>query len=80
MTRDGVQRLLLIRLRIAGAQRQRLVESHTIWHISIQGIVRRSLVGKNVWQHPALGQLRNNVGAIPYQTYRNVLFLAHRIL
>ena len=71
--------LLLIRLRIALAQLQRLFERHAVGHISVQRIVRRSLIGENVGHHAAFGKLGNDVRAIADQPDRNVFFFADGI-
>ncbi len=62
--RHGIERFFLIRLRIALAQLERRFEGHAVRYISVQRIVRRSLVGQNVRDDAALGQLRNHVRAI----------------
>ena len=80
VARHGVERAFQIRLGIALAQLQRLLQRHAVGHVAVQRIVRRSLVGKNVRQHAALGQLRNHVGAVSHQPDGDGFFLAHGIL
>ena len=79
MLSHGIERPLLISLRIARAQLERRFERHAVRHISIQRIVRRSLIGKNVRHHAAFGQLRNNIRAIAHQPDRNIFLLADGI-
>ena len=67
-------------MRIALAQFQRLLQRHAVRHIAVQRIVRGSLIGENVGNDAALGQLRNDVGAVADQPDRNVFFLAHGVL
>ena len=76
MAGDRIQRFLLISLRIALAQLQRLLQAHAIGYISVQRIVRRSLVGQDIRYHTAFGQSRNDVRAISHQPDRNIFLFA----
>ena len=42
--------------------------------------MRGRLVSQNIGHDPALGEFRNNLSAVPYQPYRNIFFLADRVL
>ena len=55
-------------------------QRHAIRHVSIQRIVRRSLIGENVRDHAAIGEFRNDVGAIADQSDGDIFFFADGIL
>ena len=80
VARHGRHGLRLVGLGIAGTQRESFLEGHAVGHVAVQRVVRRGLVGENVRHHAALCQLGDDVGAVAYQPYADVLLLTQRVL
>ncbi len=55
-------------------------EGHAIRNISVERIVRRSLIGENVRNDAAFSEFGNDVGAVADQSDRNIFFLADCVL
>ena len=77
--RHGIERLLLIRLRITLTQFEGRRQGHLVRQVAVQRVVRRSLVGEDVRHHAAFRQLGNDVGTVANQPDRNVFPFANRV-
>jgi long-chain acyl-CoA synthetase len=76
---NRIERTTPVFVRIALAQFGRRGKVETLRHVAAQRIVRRGLVGEQIGHHAALGERRDQVRAVSYQSHRDWLALSHSV-
>ena len=46
------------------AQRERVLERHSIWNVAVQRIMCAGLIGENIWNHATPYDFRQDIGAV----------------
>ena len=70
---DAGDRAAHVLLRVRRAQLQRLLEGHAIGHVAVERVVRRGLIGDEVWSEPAAHELGIHVRGVAEERDRQRL-------
>ena len=77
---DGhrLHRALNVFVGIFSAQRERVLQRHSVWDITVERIMRAGLIRQNIGNHSAFYDFRKDIGAIANQTDRKRLSIFAR--